>query len=272
MPLLTPPPTIPHTRANSHTPPLHKPLTLADVFPIAIPFPSIVSADSHPEDMNDKDQSPNQRGDKRRRVASRSNRQGGSDGYQPSPSKSYRLSQSPSSPHQSSSRRMHTTLPPIKPIGFAQSREYRRDDSGERPIPSPVVMGFDFKAIDEGQLKTVGLANDNLNKNQAKHLRLQVRDTISIRDQQQALIAARRKETVASQPATPKELTFKGWQPKDPSVIGVGKRREKTRATVEGMTINTGVSDMDHPGSKVSLSSPHEECDLHHRAPRWATD
>lgn len=148
---------------------------------------------------------------------------------------------------------MHPTLPPIKPIGFAQSREYRRDDSGERPIPSPVVMGFDFKAIDEGQLKTVCLANDVLHKGQAEFVS-QVRDTISIREQQQALIAARRKETVASQPATPKELTFKGWQPKESSVIGVGKRREKTRATVEGMSINTGVSDLDHPGSKVSLS------------------
>lgn len=114
-------------------------------------------------------------------------------------------------------------------------------------------MGFDFKAIDEGQLKTVGLSDQTNLEHQAETMRLQVRDTISIREQQQALIAARRKETVASQPATPKELTFKGWQPKDPSSVGVGKRREKTRATVEGMTINTGASDMDtNPGSKVS--------------------
>lgn len=63
------------------------------------------------------------------------------------------------------------------------------------------------------------------------------------------MIAQRRKDVVASTPATPKELTFKGWQPKDPERInsggGVGKRREKTREKVEGLTINTGVQDRD---------------------------
>ena len=66
----------------------------------------------------------------------------------------------------------------------------------------------------------------------------------------------RRRENVATTPATPKELTFKGWQPKDDkNGGGVGKRREKTREKVEGMTINTHVSDKDVvPGSKVGCS------------------
>jgi hypothetical protein len=140
---------------------------------------------------------------------------------------------------------MHT-LAPIKPMGFAASRESRRDE-GDVAIPSPVVMGFDFKQVDGDQLRTVRRRCSGV-RNQAEALRLQVRDTISIREQQQALIAQRRKDVVASTPATPKELTFKGWQPKDPDRPsagggGVGKRREKTREKVEGMTINTGVQD-----------------------------
>ena len=192
-------------------------------------------------------------------MANRSSRQAAADGHASSPSRS-RLSnpqsRSPSSPHEAPSRRMPPTLAPIKPIGFAQSREYRREGS-YHPIPSPEVMGFDFKAIDEGQLRTVGLANgQSIINNQAEHIRLQVRDTISIKEQQQALIAARRREVAASTPATPKELTFKGWQPKDPDRLpsgGVGKRREKTRERVEGLTIITNAIDRDHvPGSKVS--------------------
>ncbi|KLT44395.1 hypothetical protein CC85DRAFT_242632, partial [Cutaneotrichosporon oleaginosum] len=124
-------------------------------------------------------------------------------------------------------------LAPIKPIGFAASREARgRDDGGDPPVPSPVVLGFDFKSIDGDQLKTV-------------------RDTISIKEQQQALIAQRRKEMAASQPSTPRELTFKGWTPKDPEKRGVGARREKTRDKVERMSIVTSASDKDVvPGSK----------------------
>ncbi|WWC86974.1 uncharacterized protein L201_001855 [Kwoniella dendrophila CBS 6074] len=158
-----------------------------------------------------------------------------------------------------------STLAPIKPIGFAAAREARRDDNDNQALPSPVVMGFDFKAIDQDQLKTV-------------------RDTISIKEQQQALIAARRREVAQSQPSTPKELTFKGWAPKDnnghppplppsnsdhsistpresfsgPSSAGapvsgggVGRRREKTRDKVEKMSIVTSATERDVvPGSK----------------------
>ncbi|WVW78574.1 hypothetical protein I302_100530 [Kwoniella bestiolae CBS 10118] len=149
-----------------------------------------------------------------------------------------------------------STLAPIKPIGFAAAREARKD--GSQALPSPVVMGFDFKTIDEDQLKTV-------------------RDTISIKEQQQALIAARRQQVAQSQPSTPKELTFKGWAPKDPhsenpiptpresfstaagpsgpppplSGGGVGRRREKTRDKVEKMSILTSATERDVvPGSK----------------------
>ena len=144
-------------------------------------------------------------------------------------------------------------------------------------------MGFDFKSIDDEQLRTVGLTDKNQDsKTQAEAIRHQVRDTISIKEQQQALIAQRRRENAASTPSTPKELTFKGWVPKEtgsaekqsgvpqtaqqqdmiqqpqtataagPGPGGVGRRREKTRDKVEGMTIVTGNSDKDGiPGSKV---------------------
>lgn len=49
-------------------------------------------------------------------------------------------------------------LAPIKPIGFAASRENRRESGGgvgDSALPSPVVMGFDFQKVDEDQLKTV---------------------------------------------------------------------------------------------------------------------
>lgn len=55
----------------------------------------------------------------------------------------------------------------------------------------------------------------------------------------------------ASQPTTPRELTFKGWTPKDPEKRGVGARREKIRDKVERMSIVTTSTDKDVvPGSK----------------------
>ena len=258
MPLRTPPPTIPHTRANSDDPPHKRQLHDA---PTSVH--SFFINNSHPEDREnpDYDRSPNSRSEKRRRVHSRSGHPGAGDSSAgPSPSK-HPMHQS--YPHQSRSPDPHPptrrvpNLAPIKPIGFAASRESRREDGADHPIPSPVVMGFDFKQIDEDQLKTVCLRPHQTQTDQAEAVRLQVRDTISIREQQQALIAQRRKDVVASTPATPKELTFKGWQPKDPERLsstgplssggggGVGKRREKTREKVEGMTINTGMHDKD---------------------------
>jgi hypothetical protein len=87
---------------------------------------------------------------------SRLSRTGGSTGRQSgdSPSKLSASGPSPTSEPQSKSR---PALAPIKPIGFAASREARREDGTDRAIPSPVVMGFDFKTIDEDQLKTVSI-------------------------------------------------------------------------------------------------------------------
>jgi hypothetical protein len=111
-----------------------------------------------------------------------------------------------------------------------------------------------------------------------------VRETISIREQQQALIASRRREVTASTPSTPKELTFKGWQPKEgsgssgnhtamgggggggavlgsggSSGVGGGRRREKTREKGEGglsiqtnMNLGVGLGVDPSLGSKVS--------------------
>ena len=78
----------------------------------------------------------------------------------------------------------------------------------------------------------------------------QVRETISIREQQAALIAQRRAEAHISTPPTPRELTFKGWMPKQPQP-SVGRRRDKTREKVERMSIVTSGDKDVMPGSKV---------------------
>ncbi|OXG31455.1 hypothetical protein C360_04667 [Cryptococcus neoformans Bt15] len=137
------------------------------------------------------------------------------------------------------------------PVGFAASREARRGEGYDvyGAVPSPVVMGFDFKTIDGEQLKTV-------------------RDTLSIKEQQQALIAARRREAAGSSavpPGTPKESSrepsgYKAWKQSEapslsgavlPTSGGVGRRREKIKDKVEKMSIMTGVIDKDVvPASK----------------------
>ncbi|ORX34480.1 hypothetical protein BD324DRAFT_153314 [Kockovaella imperatae] len=276
-PYLTPPPTLPHTRANSDgsighrrsltLKPIVSPMTaISPGRPNAFRLPSLPSLPiirrlSGPEDDGDDAHSPNPRGDKRRRVG-RPARHSESALVSPSKSQHSYPSPSPTSPHAHAAAGGRFGLAPIKPVGFAASRGSRREDGTDLAIPSPVVMGFDFKSIDDDQLRTV-------------------RDTISIKEQQQALIAQRRRENAASTPSTPKELTFKGWVPKEsmqgsgekppvqqlhpqpdltaqPLSIpalgsggGVGRRREKIRDKVEGMTIVTSATDKDGvPGSK----------------------
>ncbi|WRT64867.1 uncharacterized protein IL334_001803 [Kwoniella shivajii] len=277
-PYLTPPPTLPPTACSSRRSSLadnplpHQRLlrqrpdsqhALPNVR-IRLPALSTIPDRSGGEDGEDEeDDGSGGRADKRRRT----NKGGKAVEVIPSPRRDKGEGSSTSPSHhatQSSSlatrhgRGNGSTLAPIKPIGFAASREARRDD-GNQAIPSPVVMGFDFKAVDEDQLKTV-------------------RDTISIKEQQQALIAARRREVAQSQPSTPKELTFRGWAPKDnipPESVnasntprgsisgstsggaapnsggGVGRRREKTRDKVEKMSIVTSATERDVvPGSK----------------------
>jgi len=248
-PYLTPPPTLLATRASSHCHTKLKSL-------VRIRLPTV---DSEDEASHEDDRSPHHRADKRRRTtkSSRTNEvfPSPSNASPPGSSISPTDAHSQHSGHLGPPSHPRNTLAPIKPIGFAASRESRREDGTDHAIPSPVVMGFDFKQIDEEQLKTVGLMGLMHPKMQAENARIQVRDTISIKEQQQALIAQRRREVAASTPSTPKELTFKGWTPKDPERQGVGRRREKTRDKVESMSIVTSASDRDVvPGSKVSAS------------------
>ncbi|WVQ84139.1 hypothetical protein IAT38_006286 [Cryptococcus sp. DSM 104549] len=184
-------------------------------------------------------------------------------------------------PPASLSRRNANSLA-LKPIGFGASREARREDGYEGgAIPSPVVMGFDFKTMEEGQLKTV-------------------RDTLSIKEQQQALIAARRGGKPAAGPGTPRdintprEIASKGFGPggpgagsggssgsggrrgpvgpggagPTPTTGGVGRRREKIREKVEKMSIVTGAGDKDVvPGSK-SAPLNHQTLSQQQASPR----
>lgn len=227
--------------------------------------------------------SPNPRGDKRRRtrkVASIASNDradspsvGSNGGLGASPDPDSHHAQYSAGQHQQGQQQQRRVsgLAPIKPIGFAASRENRRESggvAGDAALPSPVVMGFDFQKVDDDQIKTVSPFKTSRQEQQADS---QVRDTISIKAQQEALIAQRRRDLAASTPNTPKELTFKGWQPKDPdrpqpgsaapvsgSASGsVGRRRDKTRDKVERMSINTAGGDKDVvPGSKVSLQYP----------------
>ncbi|TYJ56308.1 hypothetical protein B9479_002999 [Cryptococcus floricola] len=135
-----------------------------------------------------------------------------------------------------------------KPIGFAAAREARREEGYDvyGMVPSPVVMGFDFKSVEGEQLKTV-------------------RESLSIKEQQQALIAARRREAEAaanSNPSTPRDPSMVPAQAQktgpDPAMTlavptsgSVGKRREKVKDKVDKMTIMTGIAGKDAvPGSR----------------------
>lgn len=216
--------------------------------------------------------SPNARADKRRRTRKVASASGdrdsiGSNGMGESPDGG----DDQYAQQGQGQKRMSGSLAPIKPIGFAAARENRRESggmAGEPALPSPVVMGFDFQKVDDDQLKTV--SSHPLHQELAADS--QVRDTISIKSQQEALIAQRRRDLAASTPNTPKEMTFKGWQPKEatapPSAAplsgsgsgSVGKRRDKTRDKVERMSINTAGGDKDAPpGSKVGFSARYGE-------------
>lgn len=123
--------------------------------------------------LTSRDPSPSSRAEKRRRTRSSINTSSTATKTH-TPTQSHVHSRS--SPSDSSillpppSRRKHSNqLPPIN-LGFAASRENRREvgnDSGlggeggpyEHSLPSPVVMGFDYKAIDEQQLKTVSVTS-----------------------------------------------------------------------------------------------------------------
>ncbi|KAK8846843.1 hypothetical protein IAR55_005931 [Kwoniella newhampshirensis] len=250
-PYLTPPPTLPPTRLPSVGPHFHPRIAAINSAWGQLPSFLSTSPSRHGDEAADGDNDDqHHRADKKRRL----NKSGRAVDVVPAPNNdSFSQSdESSASPPRSTVPKVQPTkggrgsgglLAPIKPIGFAASREARREDGIESSaIPSPVVMGFDFKAVDEDQLKTV-------------------RDTISIKEQQQALIAARRRGVTGSTPNTPKEISFKGWTPKEQTESrgsaapssggGVGRRREKTKDKVEKMSIVTSTADRDVvPASK----------------------
>lgn len=333
--LPTPPPTVPSTRKQS--PIVNFTINCSASTPVTPPF-----IPHNPFDViSDSPSSSRSGGDKRRRT------RGGQT-----------TSNSGSGPGQSPKGDSAPTRgrpPPIKPVGFAAGRESRRQSDGFDPsIPSPVIMGFDYKTIDAEQLKTVSavhqdsklksfdprlqrpmaeLPHSHLHpystsqpllaiqyqsisypstaqssraqtpagavavagtgayshshpprhsmqfpfpgmptKNQAEAR--QVRETISIREQQQALIAQRRREALELNPPEPvvKEMTFKAWQhpnQKERSVPGHDQRSSQAGGL---LTVNTGHSDKDimmasrvshlYPlnqscGSQADIYSPH---------------
>jgi len=262
--LLTPPPTVPPTRDPS--PHLRK-----TCHPPRPPSPYTPYTTTHPTVNHYRaSQSPHQSADKRRRTT-RASINSATTGPDTSP-------RNPIAAPAADRFRP----PPIKPIGFAASREHRRQSGGYGEIPSPVVMGFDYQKVDAEQLKTVSLqarrhttqpnhmpfppftvpptpiAKCSMppppptnSRNQAEAL--QVRATLSIKEQQEALIAQRRRDAAQDQQAEPKGLTFKDWQP--PS--------EKPRSMPQGqqtaahLSVNTARNDDIIAASRVCLTAHH---------------
>lgn len=161
----------PYYPLNSFANPLHSPAfphpSYRPSYPTSIPLSAISTIRKIRDELDDSPPaSPNPRAEKRRRTRKPA---GAGGDKQASPSAgSAAGGQSPSSADapvtvgpggQEQQRRTSGMGPaPIKPIGFAASRENRRESGGivgEPAVPSPVVMGFDFQKVDEDQLKTV---------------------------------------------------------------------------------------------------------------------
>lgn len=83
----------------------------------------------------------------------------------------------------------------------------------------------------------------------------QVRETISIREQQQALIAQRRQEALegAPRPTAAKDLAIRPWNPDDDRKTARPVRPNRDNGPL--LTVSTGLSDKDIVlASRVSLS------------------
>jgi len=254
--LLTPPPTVPptrcpspHHRHPSHPQPSPSPYT---------PYTTTGRYPSHPPIYQHRaSESPQQPGgDKRRRTTRASLNSATTNGPDTSPRHPGGVTAAD-----------RFRPPPIKPIGFAASREHRRQSGGHGEIPSPVVMGFDYKNVDAEQLKTVSLhhrrqttqtsmpfppftvpstpvvqrnmppptANTNT-RNQTEAL--QVQATLSIKEQQEALIAQRRRDAAHSQSSDPKGLTFKDWQPPADKLRSMPQGKSRPEAAAH-LSVNT---------------------------------
>lgn len=317
--LPTPPPTVPSTRKQS---PINKFAKIQHSYstPVTPLFPSF----SNPCDPSrESPSSPRSGGGKRRRTRNplNSSNPGGSG----------------SSPKEDSSAASRGGRPPpLKPVGFAAGRESRRQSDGyDVSIPSPVIMGFDYKKIDAEQLKTVSVIHPHppqalnplskfsdprlqaqmamdMNQSQPQsqsqlqpHLQYQrqshpstahssrhqtpagggdnpyahpqrhsmqyhfpgvariqaeprqVRETISIREQQQALIAQRRREAMGSNPPEPvnKELTFKAWQHPSEKGRGGPSNESRSREAAGLLSVNTA-----HHDKEIMMASRVRGC------------
>jgi hypothetical protein len=259
--ILTPPPTISPT---SYPSPRCRLRTLS----LSPDSPHMNTPYCHPCRAS---QSPSQPGDKRRRTTRAS--QNVAAGPESSP-------RDPTSGHAADRFRP----PPIKPIGFAASRESRRQEGGYGdPIPSPVVMGFDYKNVDAEQLKTVShnltrhssqtgmpfaplfvpptpLAHHQMppplsfTRNQAEAL--QVRATLSIKEQQEALIAQRRREA-AGEPIDPRGHSFKEWQTSADKPRSMPQPKSRQESGVH-LSVNTSRHEDVIAASRVGNISSHQ--------------
>jgi hypothetical protein len=265
--LLTPPPTVPptrnaspHHRHPSHPQPSPSPYT---------PYTTTARYPSHPPIYQYRaSESPQQSaGDKRRRTT-RATLNPATNGVNTSP-------KHPSGVTAADRFRP----PPIKPIGFAASREHRRQSGGYGEIPSPVVMGFDYKNVDAEQLKTVSLqprryttqtsmpfppftvpstptVQRNMppptasTRNQTEAS--QVQATLSIKEQQEALIAQRRRDAAHSQPSDSKGLTFKDWQPPTDKLRSMPQGKNRPEAAAH-LSVNTARNEDVIAASRVCL-------------------
>jgi hypothetical protein len=264
--LFTPPPTVPPTRNHS---PHHR--TVRQPNPSPSPYtPQSTTGHypSHPPINHYRaSQSPRQSGGDKRRRTTRGSLNSATTGPDTSP-------RNPTG----ASAVDRFRPPPIKPIGFAASREHRRQSGGHGEIPSPVVMGFDYKNVDAEQLKTVSLQLTRRHTTQPSSMPFppfqvpptppakrnmppppantrsqaeahQVRATLSIKEQQEALIAQRRRDAAQEQQAEAKGLTFKDWQaPSDkPRSMPQGKQ------SAVHLSVNTARNDDIIAASRVCL-------------------
>jgi hypothetical protein len=141
-------------------------------------------------------------------------------------------------------------------------------------------MGFDYKNVDADQLKTVSSNSQfrrqnmmpfkplvvpssttnprrftshipsQVSKNQAEAI--QVQTTLTIKEQQEALIAQRRRDAELDA-SEPKQLEFRNWQPPAAGDRTKSSRRPPGQATPAHMTVNIARGEDVMSGIRVSL-------------------
>jgi hypothetical protein len=151
-------------------------------------------------------------------------------------------------------------------------------------------MGFDYKNVDAEQLKTVSAStilpfrrwtampfqplvvpstpapriftshlptqasiatSISKSKNQAEAF--QVQTTLTIKEQQEALIKQRRKDAEnGGESSEPKQIEFRNWQPPAPGEMTKSLRRPPGPPSAAHLSVNTGRSDEVMSGIRVS--------------------